>query len=203
MNNRRSLHLLAEAYKQVVEKQVQAQLKEGPLLQKIGNSNIYRKLTGQPSQEQERQEQDADDAARAERLAALAADEETDKKSENYLKSGNGIVQTYIENGSKGNLNLRGTDIQQLPDNLIVNGNLDLSGTAIKELPDDLLVKGDLYIQNTAIKKLPDWYFSNKVHVAHALHVMGTPMIEDEEYMKHAFFAMQNRGNIKHVVWDR
>ena len=36
MNNRRSLHLLAEAYKQVVEKQVQAQLDEG-VLNKIGS----------------------------------------------------------------------------------------------------------------------------------------------------------------------
>ena len=64
MNNRRSLHLLAEAYKQVVEKQVQAQLKEGPLLQKIGNSNIARKLTGRPSQEQELGWQDQAEANR-------------------------------------------------------------------------------------------------------------------------------------------
>ena len=60
MNNRRSLHLLAEAYQQVVEKQVQARLKESPL-DFVKNSNIARKLTGRPSQEQDKEGQQKQD----------------------------------------------------------------------------------------------------------------------------------------------
>ena len=55
-----------------------------------------------------------------------------------------------------GDLDLRGTAIQQLPDNLTVGGYLDLSGTAIQQLPDNLTVGGSLNLRGTAIQQLPD-----------------------------------------------
>ena len=55
-----------------------------------------------------------------------------------------------------GSLDLRGTAIRQLPDNLTVGGSLNLSGTAIQQLPDNLAVGGDLYLSGTAIQQLPD-----------------------------------------------
>ena len=45
----------------------------------------------------------------------------------------------------KGYLDLRGTNVSELPDNLIVRGNLDLRGTSVSELPDDLYVGGKIY----------------------------------------------------------
>ena len=54
-----------------------------------------------------------------------------------------------------GWLDLRGTAIQQLPDNLTVGGYLDLSGTAIQQLPDNLTVNW-LDLSGTAIQQLPD-----------------------------------------------
>jgi predicted nucleic acid binding AN1-type Zn finger protein len=55
-----------------------------------------------------------------------------------------------------GSLDLRGTNITELPDNLTVGGSLDLRGTNITELPDNLTVGGYLYLSGTNITELPD-----------------------------------------------
>jgi hypothetical protein len=44
-----------------------------------------------------------------------------------------------------GSLDLQGTQIKELPDNLSVGGYLDLQGTQIKELPDNLSVGGGIW----------------------------------------------------------
>ena len=48
-----------------------------------------------------------------------------------------------------GDLDLDGTPITALPDNLKVGGNLYLGGTQITALPDNLTVHGDLWINST------------------------------------------------------
>ncbi|EGT3135887.1 hypothetical protein JDW24_001866, partial [Salmonella enterica subsp. enterica serovar Uganda] len=53
-------------------------------------------------------------------------------------------------------LDLRGTSITALPDNLTVGGRLDLSGTSITALPDNLTVGGWLDLSGTSITALPD-----------------------------------------------
>ncbi len=50
-----------------------------------------------------------------------------------------------------GSLDLSGTQIAALPDNLTVGGWLDLSGTQIAALPDNLTVGGSLYLSGTQI----------------------------------------------------
>ena len=55
-----------------------------------------------------------------------------------------------------GNLNLNGTPITSLPDNLSVGGDLDLTGTNITSLPDNLSVGRSLYLYDTKITQLPD-----------------------------------------------
>ena len=50
-----------------------------------------------------------------------------------------------------GYLDLEGTAITALPDNLTVGGYLDLEGTAITAMPDNLTVGGALYLEGTAI----------------------------------------------------
>lgn len=50
-----------------------------------------------------------------------------------------------------GWLDLRGTQITDLPDNLTVGGSLDLSNTQITALPDNLTVGGGLYLSSTQI----------------------------------------------------
>ena len=54
------------------------------------------------------------------------------------------------------NVDLRDTDITQLPDNLSVGGNLDLCYTKITQLPDNLSVAGNLDLYCTEITQLPD-----------------------------------------------
>ena len=53
-------------------------------------------------------------------------------------------------------LNLRGTTITSLPDNLSVGRSLDLEGTKIISLPDNLSVGGYLDLRYTNITSLPD-----------------------------------------------
>ena len=48
-----------------------------------------------------------------------------------------------------GDLDLDGTPITALPDNLTVHGSLDLNGTPITALPDNLKVGGNLWINST------------------------------------------------------
>ncbi len=63
-------------------------------------------------------------------------------------------IQQYIEDGSKGDLDLANTPITSLPDSLkIVGGDLDLSNTKITSLPRDLKVEGGLFLIGTPISK--------------------------------------------------
>ena len=55
-----------------------------------------------------------------------------------------------------GSLYLSSTQITALPDNLTVGGSLDLSSTQITALPDNLTVGGWLNLSGTAITALPD-----------------------------------------------
>ena len=57
-----------------------------------------------------------------------------------------------------GYLNLIGTQITVLPDNLSVGGFLDLRGTAITQLPEGLTVGGSLYLEGTGIINYPVIY---------------------------------------------
>ena len=68
-----------------------------------------------------------------------------------------------------GSLNLSGTQITSLPDNLTVGGYLDLSGTQITSLPDNLTVGGSLNLENTQITSLPD-----NLTVGGSLYLSGT-----------------------------
>ena len=63
-------------------------------------------------------------------------------------------VQQYIKDGSKGDLDLRNTPINSLPDSLkTVGGNLHLNDTPITSLPDNLEVGRNLFLNYTPISK--------------------------------------------------
>ena len=68
-----------------------------------------------------------------------------------------------------GDLDLQGTVITSLPDNLTVGGLLYLRGAAITSLPDNLTVGGWLDLQGTAITSLPD-----NLTVGGSLDLQGT-----------------------------
>ena len=70
---------------------------------------------------------------------------------------------------NNGNLDLRGTGITALPDNLTVCGGLDLSGTGITALPDNLTVGGWLDLSGTGITELTD-----NLTVGSNLYLRGT-----------------------------
>jgi len=72
-----------------------------------------------------------------------------------------------------GYLNLYGTQIKELPQGLKVGGNLDLGGTQIKELPQGLKVGGNLDLERTPIKELPQG-----LTVGGGLYLNGTQIKE-------------------------
>ena len=55
-----------------------------------------------------------------------------------------------------GWLDLQGSAITSLPDNLVVGGWLDLQGSAITSLPDNLVIGGSLDLRGSTITSLPD-----------------------------------------------
>jgi hypothetical protein len=63
-----------------------------------------------------------------------------------------------------GGLYLSGTQITQLPEGLHVGGWLDLSGTQITQLPDNLTVGGELDLRGTQITQLPEGLSAEAVY---------------------------------------
>ncbi|MDL2324030.1 hypothetical protein LJC61_02605 [Ruminococcaceae bacterium OttesenSCG-928-A16] len=99
----------------------------------------------------------------------------------------------------EGYLDLRGTAIASLPDNLTVGGYLDLRGTAIASLPDNLTVGGYLYLEGTAIASLPD-----NLTVGGGLYLRGTAItsrkcnkLVDGQYKPNHYFYAD--GILTHV----
>lgn len=86
-------------------------------------------------------------------------------------------IESYIKNGSKGDLDLsnyaanklpeelktvggwfslNNSKIKELPNGLKVKRSLDLSKSEIEQLPNDIQIGEDLYLGNSKIKSLPD-----------------------------------------------
>ena len=76
---------------------------------------------------------------------------------------------------SDGSLDLSGTQITALPDNLTVGGWLDLRGTQITALPDNLTVGGWLDLSGTQITALPD-----NLTVGGWLYLRGTQITDTQ-----------------------
>jgi hypothetical protein len=72
------------------------------------------------------------------------------------IKAAQNIIDSYIENGSRGDLELSYSHVRSLPAGLKVGGSLFLDSSMIAGLPDGLEVKGNLYLNFTAkLKSLP------------------------------------------------
>ena len=79
------------------------------------------------------------------------------KKNGGYLDLSGTQITALPDNLTVGGwLGLRGTQITALPDNLTVGGYLGLRGTQITALPDNLTVGGWLDLSDTQITALPD-----------------------------------------------
>ena len=66
----------------------------------------------------------------------------------------NDVVEKDNRLEVEGDLDLRGTNITELPENLTVGGSLDLRETNITELPENLTVGGYLGLRGTKIKNI-------------------------------------------------
>ena len=70
-----------------------------------------------------------------------------------------------------GHLDLRGADIDSLPDGIMVGGDLNLSGAQIASLPKGLLVGGNLNLSDSRIASLPKGLLVGK-----SLNLCGAPI---------------------------
>ena len=70
----------------------------------------------------------------------------------------------------RGDLILRDTHLDILPDQLFVEGDLDFTNSCIEKLPDELAVGGDLYlVRSRLIHELPDnLYVGGDLYVANS-----------------------------------
>ena len=94
-----------------------------------------------------------------------------EERQKNYRIATQKRIQKYIKDGSKGDLDLSGTPIKKLPDNLKVSGDLNLYKTPIEKLPDNLQIGDSLDLGGTPIKKLPD-----NLKVGGYLNLINTPL---------------------------
>ena len=76
-----------------------------------------------------------------------------EERSKNYLIATQKKIQQYMKDGSKGDLDLKGTPITSLPQGLTVGGYIDLRNTPIsKKYNEEQIkqmvpgVKGKIYI---------------------------------------------------------
>lgn len=94
-----------------------------------------------------------------------------EERQKNFIIASNRKVQQYTKDGSKGNLELDGTPITSLPDNLTVGGFLNLWGAKITSLPNNLTVGRDLNLNSTKITSLP-----SDLKVVGDLYISYTPL---------------------------
>ena len=100
-----------------------------------------------------------------------------DGNSEKFAKYHNKFYDKIVVDG---NLDLEGTPITSLPDNLHVGGYLDLGKCEnLTSLGDNLSVGGSLYLRKTPITSLPD-----DLVVKGYISIYGTPLNDNDELVK-------------------
>lgn len=104
--------------------------------------------------------------------AGKCHDSQRSEKEESRIKLTLERAKELMEKNN-GNLDLSGTSITALPDNLTVGGWLDLSGTEITALPDNLTVGDWLDLSGTKITALQD-----NLTVGGGLDLSGTGITE-------------------------
>jgi hypothetical protein len=107
--------------------------------------------------------------------------EVNEKKLSIKWKMMNKIPFTKEQLRVKGDLDLQGEDIQQLPDGLYVKRDLLLNATPIKKLPKGLRVGGNLELQDCEnLKSLP-----KDLKVRGGIWLAGTPLgrMSDEKIL--------------------
>ena len=107
--------------------------------------------------------------------------EVNEKKLSIKWKMMNKIPFTKEQLNVKGDFDLQGEDIQQLPDGLYVKGDLLLNATPIKKLPKGLRVDGNLELQDCEnLKSLP-----KDLKVRGGIWLAGTPLgrMSDEKIL--------------------
>ena len=78
-------------------------------------------------------------------------------RKENKKRADLKKIQQFIKDGSKGDLELRNSPLTTLPNTLAkVGGNLNLSGSKITSLSDNLKVGGYLLSISSQLTSLPD-----------------------------------------------
>ena len=114
-----------------------------------------------------------------------------------YLDLSGTQITSLPENLTVGGyLDLRGTQITSLPENLTVGGSLDLRGTQITSLPENLTIGGYLDLRGTQITSLPE-----NLTVGGSLDLRGTQITDTSKVKRNinesSFFQWRNKLYIK------
>jgi len=118
-----------------------------------------------------------------------------EERQKNYKIAIQKRIQKYIKDGGKGSLDLRGSPVEKLPDNLQVGGDLFLENTPIRELSDNLQVGGGLFLHNTSIKELP-----NNLKVGRNLLLGNTPLSKKYSIGEIRSMIEEKGGYVKRTI---
>ena len=105
-----------------------------------------------------------------------------DSRIENKKRIDHQRIQEYIKKGSKGDLDLKGTPLTKLPDNLTkVDGTLFIFNSSIEDLNNLEYVRGNLWANDIEIKSLPE----NLTKIGGTLSVGNCPIdnIDNVKYI--------------------
>lgn len=93
-------------------------------------------------------------------------------------------------------IDLRGTEITNLPEGLTIGGYIDLEGTKITSLPEGLIVGGSIYAEDTEITNLPEG-----LTVGGSICIEGTEITNTLKVKKNAS-SLYQWGNNKYIKCD-
>jgi hypothetical protein len=101
----------------------------------------------------------------------------------------NGIELTEGDLTIDGDLDLCGSKITSLPDNLYVSGYLDLRNTGIRVLPDNLQVGSWLDLDYSLVEEIP-----NNLKVGDFLSIHSTPLLRINRYIDRIKHNIKDKG---------
>jgi hypothetical protein len=109
----------------------------------------------------------------------MSLEQELNIIAQEIYTPGDIIINKYIKNGSKGDLDLSNITELSLPNDLIVNGSLYLHNTKITLLPSGLIINGALDLSNSSIIQLPD-----DLQVSASLRLFNTPISKNKKLLE-------------------
>ena len=120
-----------------------------------------------------------------------------EERKKKLIANINKKIQQYIENGSEEDLDLTGTPITSLPNNLkSIGRDLILYKCPIVSLPNDLTIGNNLDLGYTKINSIP-----NNLRIIGYLYLTNTPLIEKYSVGQITKMIEDKGGSVYYIIY--